>query len=155
MHVNNPSLTVSHVVSLTVPTKTAPVGSNPFEDEEEEEEAEEEEEKMVVEQQPTVNHISVNKEEKKMLVNRRKLRPPTTSPAFSVFYLCWTASRLSIFHGSPRLLPFLYLNALLLRNPLSSLRWQVIVLLCMVTEMALHTKPNVCLSFTPNSAMSR
>lgn len=66
VHVNNPSLTVSHIISLTVPTKAALAGSNPFEDEEDEEE-----EEMAVEQQTTVNHISVNKEEMKTLVNRR------------------------------------------------------------------------------------
>lgn len=70
VHVNNPSLTVFHIISLTVPTKEAPVGSNPFEDDEDEEEVEVEEE-ITVEQQTTVNHISVNKEEIKTLVNRR------------------------------------------------------------------------------------
>ncbi|XP_047431334.1 protein kinase C and casein kinase substrate in neurons protein 2 isoform X2 [Mugil cephalus] len=45
--------------SLTVPSQTAPVGSNPFEDDDDEEE----EEEIAVEQQTTVNHISVNKEE--------------------------------------------------------------------------------------------
>lgn len=60
-----------HVVSLTVPTKTAPAGSNPFEDDDDEEE-EEEEEELASEQRTTVNHISVNKEEIKTLVNRRK-----------------------------------------------------------------------------------
>lgn len=68
VHVNNPSLTVSRVVSLTVP-KTAPVGSNPFEDDDDEEE--EDEEEAPVEQQTSVNHNSVNKEEIKTLVNRR------------------------------------------------------------------------------------
>ncbi|XP_056280835.1 protein kinase C and casein kinase substrate in neurons protein 2 isoform X1 [Pseudoliparis swirei] len=55
---------------LTVPTNTAPVGINPFdeevqeddEEEEEENEEEEEEEETAVEQYTTVNHISVNKE---------------------------------------------------------------------------------------------
>lgn len=65
VHVNNPSLTVSNAISLTVTTKTAPVGSNPFEDDEDEEE------EIAEEQQTTVNHISVNKEETKTLVNRR------------------------------------------------------------------------------------
>ncbi|KAG8005577.1 Protein kinase C and casein kinase substrate in neurons protein 2 [Nibea albiflora] len=55
--------------SLTVPTKTAPVGSNPFEDDEDEEE---EEEEMAVEQQTTVNHISVNKEEIKTASSMEK-----------------------------------------------------------------------------------
>lgn len=68
VHVNNPSLNVPHVVSLTAPTKTAAVGSNPFDDDE----GEEEDEDLAVEQQTTVNHISVNKEEIKTLVNRRK-----------------------------------------------------------------------------------
>ncbi|KAF7650335.1 hypothetical protein LDENG_00127630 [Lucifuga dentata] len=60
--------------SLTVPTETAPVGSNPFEEEEEEqqEEEEEEEEEMAVEQQNTVNHISVNKEEIKIASSMEK-----------------------------------------------------------------------------------
>ncbi|XP_047246087.1 protein kinase C and casein kinase substrate in neurons protein 2 isoform X2 [Girardinichthys multiradiatus] len=44
--------------SLTVPTKTEPVGTNPFEEDEEEEE----EEEMAEEEQTTVNHITVNKE---------------------------------------------------------------------------------------------
>lgn len=57
---------VSHAVSLAVPTNTAPVGSNPFEDDEDGEE------EIAEEQQTTVNHISVNKEEIKKLVNRRK-----------------------------------------------------------------------------------
>lgn len=69
VHVNNSCLTVSHAVSLTVPTNTAPVGSNPFEDDEDEDE----EEERAEEQQTTVNHISVNKEEIKKLVNRHKL----------------------------------------------------------------------------------
>ena len=78
VHVNNPSLTVSHVVSLTVPVQTAPVGTNPFEDDEDEEE------EMATEQHTTVNHISVNKEEIKTLVNRRKkIRPPATFQSFS------------------------------------------------------------------------
>lgn len=52
-----------------MPAKTAPVGSNPFEDDEDEEE----EEEMAVKQETTVNHISVKKEEEiKTLVNRRK-----------------------------------------------------------------------------------
>lgn len=52
--------------SLTVPTNTAPVGLNPFDEDDEDEE---EEETTAVEQQTTVNHISVNKEEIKTLVN--------------------------------------------------------------------------------------
>lgn len=77
MHVcacQQPSLTVSHVVSLTVP-KTAPAGSNPFEDDEEDGV-----EETAVEQDATVNHTVVNKEEIKTLVNRRKHSPA----AFSV-----------------------------------------------------------------------
>ena len=87
VNVNNPSLTVFHVVSLTVPTKTAPVGSNPFEEEEEEEEEVEEKEKeeeMAVEQETTVNHISVEKEEIKTLVNMGENTLPThkLTPSF-------------------------------------------------------------------------
>ncbi|XP_053200165.1 protein kinase C and casein kinase substrate in neurons protein 2 isoform X1 [Scomber japonicus] len=55
--------------SLTVPTNTAPVGSNPFEDDEDEEEHEEE---TAVEQQTTVNHISVKKEEVKTASSMEK-----------------------------------------------------------------------------------
>lgn len=71
-----------HVVSFTVPNKTAPAGSNPFEDDDEEEEAEEEvEEAPAAEQRTAVNHISVKKEEMKTLVNRSEtLRPPAASP---------------------------------------------------------------------------
>ncbi|KAM7378335.1 hypothetical protein PAMA_013301 [Pampus argenteus] len=54
--------------SLTVPTKTAPAGSNPFEDDEDDDE----EEEMAVEQQTTVNHISVNKEEIKTASSMEK-----------------------------------------------------------------------------------
>ena len=88
--VNNPSLTLFHVVSLTVPTKTAPVGTNPFEEDEDEEEEEEEEEmaeEMAEEQQTTVNHSSVNKEEIKTLVNRRKHSAHLQPRLFS-FCLC-------------------------------------------------------------------
>lgn len=149
VHVNNPSLTVPHVVSLTAPTKTAPVGSNPFEDDEDEEE--EEEEEMAVEQQTTVNHNSVKKEEIKTLVNRRKkhLRPTHNLPRLFLF--------LSLFRGSP-FLPFLVLGYSLYSLPLSlkpSLLPQVAG--CCV---ALHGqwnciahKASVCLSFAPNSAM--
>lgn len=81
MHVNKPSVTVFHVVSLTVPTNTAPVGSNPFEEDEDEEE-------MAEEPETTVISISVNKEEIKTLVNRRKSSPPTCSfPAPPYFWL--------------------------------------------------------------------
>ncbi|KAK9525766.1 hypothetical protein VZT92_016448 [Zoarces viviparus] len=60
--------------SLTVPINTAPVGSNPFDEEDEEdvEEMEEEEEETAVEQQTTVNHISVNKEEIKTASSTEK-----------------------------------------------------------------------------------
>ena len=65
---------MSHIISLTVPTKTAPVGTNPFEDDEDEEEemaVEQQQQPQQQQQQTTVNHISVNKEEVKTLVNRR------------------------------------------------------------------------------------
>ncbi|XP_023263954.1 protein kinase C and casein kinase substrate in neurons protein 2 isoform X1 [Seriola lalandi dorsalis] len=52
--------------SLSVPTKTVPVGSNPFDEDEDEEE------EMAVEQQTTVNHISVNKEEIKTVSSTEK-----------------------------------------------------------------------------------
>lgn len=97
VHVNNPSLTVPHVVSLTVPTITAPVGSNPFEDDEDEEE----EEEMAMEQQTTVNHISVNKEEIKMLVNRSKLSA-NPQPFLS---LCFNRSPFSFLFSSITFLP--------------------------------------------------
>ncbi|KAM7378337.1 hypothetical protein PAMA_013301 [Pampus argenteus] len=67
--------------SLTVPTKTAPAGSNPFEDDEDDDE----EEEMAVEQQTTVNHISVNKEEIKTLVNRRQCSAHLPSSFLSLF----------------------------------------------------------------------
>uniref|UniRef100_A0A3Q1GYT9 Protein kinase C and casein kinase substrate in neurons 2 n=1 Tax=Acanthochromis polyacanthus TaxID=80966 RepID=A0A3Q1GYT9_9TELE len=69
---------------LTVPASTAPAGSNPFEDDEEEEEEEQE----AVEQQTTVNHISVNKEEIKMLVNRSEHSAHPQHPHLFCFYLC-------------------------------------------------------------------
>ncbi|XP_078137629.1 protein kinase C and casein kinase substrate in neurons protein 2 isoform X1 [Sander vitreus] len=56
--------------SLTVPTNTAPVGSNPF-DEDDEDDGEEEME-MAVEQPTTVNHISVKKEEIKTASSTEK-----------------------------------------------------------------------------------
>lgn len=70
VHVKNPFLTVLRVVSLNTPAKTAPAGSNPFEDDDEEEE--EQEEEVEVKQQTTVNHIIVNKEDIKTLVNRSR-----------------------------------------------------------------------------------
>ncbi len=145
LHVNNPSLTVSHVVSLTVPTKTAPVGSNPFEDDEEEEE-----EEMAVEQQTTVNHISVNKEEIKTLVNRRKNTPPTHNYlAFPVFYLFFFSPSGSS-SSMPRVVSrhfFIFVTLLpssfvTLSSPSGG---RLLCLLCMVTGMASHTKPTcVC-----------
>uniref|UniRef100_A0A3P9HS89 Protein kinase C and casein kinase substrate in neurons 2 n=1 Tax=Oryzias latipes TaxID=8090 RepID=A0A3P9HS89_ORYLA len=51
--------------SLTVPTNTAPVGSNPFEEDEDEEE-------MAEEQETTVISISVNKEEIKTVSSTEK-----------------------------------------------------------------------------------
>ncbi|XP_037551916.1 protein kinase C and casein kinase substrate in neurons protein 2 isoform X1 [Nematolebias whitei] len=53
--------------SLTVPTKTAPVGTNPFEDEEDEEEEVAEEQ-----QQKTENHVTVKKEEIKTVSSAEK-----------------------------------------------------------------------------------
>lgn len=80
---------MSHVVSLTVLNKTAPPGSNPFEDDEDEED----EEETALEQQTVVNHISATKEEIKMLVKRRKKKtlhsfPRATflPPLFSYLY---------------------------------------------------------------------
>lgn len=105
---------------------------------------------MAVEQQTTVNHISVNKEEIKTLVNRRKtLRQPTTSPPFLF---------LSLFHGSPstpRLLPFLCYFALFFLvtlSPPSGGR----LLCCSVHGhwKCIAHKASVCLSVTLNSAMS-
>ncbi|TWW64745.1 Protein kinase C and casein kinase substrate in neurons protein 2 [Takifugu flavidus] len=51
--------------SLNVHAKTAPAGSNPFEDEDDEDEEEEEELEVVAKQQTTVNHIIANKEDMK------------------------------------------------------------------------------------------
>ncbi|KAF6731251.1 Protein kinase C and casein kinase substrate in neurons protein 2 [Oryzias melastigma] len=56
------SLTVLHVVSLTVPTNAAPAGSNPFEEDEDEEE-----EEAAQEHKAPVVSIRVNKEEIKTL----------------------------------------------------------------------------------------
>lgn len=103
VHVNNPSLTVPHVVSLNMPTKTAPVGSNPFEDDEDEDE--EEEEEVALEQQSTVNHISVNREENKTLVIRSKLSSILqSSHPFSISLFFFTGSSLSVLY-----LRYLYL----------------------------------------------
>lgn len=85
---NNPSLTLLHVISLTVPTKTEPVGTNPFEEDEEQEE------EMAEEEQTTVNHVTVNKEEIKTLVKQTTLRQPAASfsSTVSIFdsldYIC-------------------------------------------------------------------
>ncbi|XP_013859688.1 protein kinase C and casein kinase substrate in neurons protein 2 isoform X1 [Austrofundulus limnaeus] len=57
--------------SLTVPTKTAPVGSNPFEDEEDEEE-EMAEEQQQQRQQTIENHVTVKKEEIKIVSSAEK-----------------------------------------------------------------------------------
>ncbi|XP_062238468.1 protein kinase C and casein kinase substrate in neurons protein 2 isoform X1 [Platichthys flesus] len=64
---DQPVQSVKTSSSLTVPTKTAPVGSNPFEEEEEEKE-----EEIAVEQETTVNHISVEKEEIKTVGSMEK-----------------------------------------------------------------------------------
>lgn len=70
------------VVSLNVHAKTAPAGSNPFEDEDDEDEEEEEELEVVAKQQTTVNHIIANKEDMKTLVNRSRRCSPTSLPPF-------------------------------------------------------------------------
>ncbi|XP_068162630.1 protein kinase C and casein kinase substrate in neurons protein 2 isoform X2 [Antennarius striatus] len=57
---DQPVQTAKGSSSLTVPTVTAPVGSNPFDEDEDEER---EEKKAAPELETTVNHISVNKEE--------------------------------------------------------------------------------------------
>lgn len=126
MHVNKPSVTVFHVVSLTVPTNTAPVGSNPFEEDEDEEE-------MAEEPETTVISISVNKEEIKTLVNRRKkLSANLQLPCPSLF--------LAFFHGSPlisHLFLFFSISSfwlLLCFLCILILRWQTVTLLCMVSE---------------------
>lgn len=85
VHVKNPFLTVLRVVSLNTPAKTAPAGSNPFEDDDEEEE---EEEVVEVKQQTTVNHIIVNKEDIKTLVNRSRHCSPTILLSFFLFISC-------------------------------------------------------------------
>lgn len=82
VHVKNPFLAVLRVVSLNVHAKTAPAGSNPFEDEDDEDEEEEEELEVVAKQQTTVNHIIANKEDMKTLVNRSRRCSPTSFPPF-------------------------------------------------------------------------
>lgn len=99
---SNPSFNVSHVVSLTVPTKTAPAGSNPFEDDEDEEE-----EAAETEQQTTVNHISVNKEEEiKTLVNKEKTPAKTFSP-LPLLSVCYVVVDVHSFIPPPSRLLFL------------------------------------------------
>lgn len=82
VHVKNPFLAVLRVVSLNVHAKTAPAGSNPFEDEDDEDEEEEEELEVVAKQQTTVNHIIANKEDMKTLVNRSRRCSLTSFPPF-------------------------------------------------------------------------
>lgn len=84
VHVKNPFLAVLRVVSLNVHAKTAPAGSNPFEDEDDEDE-EEEELEVVAKQQTTVNHIIANKEDMKTLVNRSRRCSPTSFLPFFLF----------------------------------------------------------------------
>lgn len=86
VHVKNPFLAVLRVVSLNVHAKTAPAGSNPFEDEDDEDD-EEEELEVVAKQQTTVNHIIANKEDIKTLVNRsRRCSPTSFLPFFPSFF---------------------------------------------------------------------
>ncbi|KAF3859260.1 hypothetical protein F7725_021659 [Dissostichus mawsoni] len=112
--------------SLTVPSSTAPVGSNPFDEddgEEEEEEDEEEEEEMAVEQQQTiVNHNSVKKEEIKTLVNRRKKQktsPTHYLPAF--FLLLYVMDRRYCRVSFKTFLCLGYFDPFFLYTPLSSI----------------------------------
>lgn len=131
VHVN-PYLIVLHVISLNVATKTEPVGTNPFEDDEEQEE-------MAEEKQTTINHVSVNKEEIKMLVNRRK---PSANPQPLLF--------LFLFH---LLLLRLSLCCVSCISSFSFLSFPQGSGCCVALHglwMALHTA-SVCLSFTPNS----
>lgn len=108
VHVKNPFLTVLRVVSLNTPAKTAPAGSNPFEDDDEEEE---EQEEVEVKQQTTVNHIIVNKEDIKTLVNRSRHCSLTSFlPFFSTFSLCFEGtlfSLLCIYYFAPFFLEIL------------------------------------------------
>lgn len=92
-------ISVFHVVSLTVPSKTAPVSSNPFEDEEDEEEEMDEEQQR--QQQTIENHVTVKKEEIKTLVNRREaLRPPAASLPLSLFFFTpWIRAAPLVFLG--------------------------------------------------------
>lgn len=130
---------MSHVVSLTVLNKTAPPGSNPFEDDEDEED----EEETALEQQTVVNHISATKEEIKMLVKRRKKNAPflptCNLPASSVFL-----SLLRVGFFSPLYFWIFFVS----QCPFSVFRWQVFVLICMVTGLSVHTDKNTCVSTT-------
>lgn len=92
VHIHNPFLTVPlpppHVVSFTVPNKTAPAGSNPFEDDDDnEEEDEEEDEEPAAVQRAAVTHISVKKAEMKTLVNRSKRSAHPQPPRHLIFFL--------------------------------------------------------------------
>lgn len=128
-----------NVVSLTVLNKTAPPGSNPFEDDEDEED----EEETALEQQTVVNHISATKEEIKMLVKRRKKKrsiPSHVQPScllcFPIFTTCWVFS------------PLYFCVFFVSQCPFSVFRWQVFVLICMVTGLSVHTDKNTCVSTT-------
>lgn len=80
------SLTVSHVVSLTVP-KAAPAGTNPF-DEDDDEVGE-----TAMEQEITVNNTVVNKEEMKTLVNRKRSPAAFSVSTFATWSVVGVASR--------------------------------------------------------------
>ena len=92
VYVKSPFLIVLRVVSLNTPAKTAPVSSNPFEDDDEEEE------EVEVKEQTTVNHIIVNKEDIKTLVNRSRHCSPTSFLPFFSFFLWFEGSLLSLLH---------------------------------------------------------
>lgn len=85
MHACQQSLTVSHVVSLTVP-KAAPAGTNPF-DEDDDEVGE-----TAVEQEITVNNTVVNKEEIKTLVNRKRSPAAFSVSTFAMWSVVGVAS---------------------------------------------------------------
>lgn len=85
MHACQQSLTVSHVVSLTVP-KAAPAGTNPF-DEDDDEVGE-----TAVEQEITVNNTVVNKEEIKTLVNRKRSPAAFSVSTFATWSVVGVAS---------------------------------------------------------------
>lgn len=137
---------MSHVVSLTVLNKTAPPGSNPFEDDEDEED----EEETALEQQTVVNHISATKEEIKMLVKRRKKKrsiPSHVQPScllcFPIFTTCWG------------FFPSLFLRLFCI--PASFLRLQVAGV-CVDLHghwtVSAHRQKHVCLDHPCNSTMS-